>query len=138
MVKRIIFVGCLLSCCLLAAAQESLNLYTTTKGIISFTFEQEPRVTFPTAETLLVTAGDVTVEFPFSEVEKITFEEGLTSVESITVREGDTQVSIYDLSGRMVRQYVAKEGSATVSLSSLPAGTYIIKDGKRAYKVMKR
>ena len=38
----------------------------------------------------------------------------------------------------VVRKYAAREGAATVDLSALPKGTYVVKDGKRTYKIMKR
>ena len=138
MVRRILFTTCLLSCSLMAAAQQSLNIFTTTQGTVTFTFAEEPAVTFPSAETLMVKTETVTIEFPFSEVEKITFEDGLTSVESITVNEGNAPVFIYDLGGRLVRQYKPQGKAATIDLSLLPKGTYVVKDGKRAYKVMKK
>ena len=139
MVKRIISTLCLLGCCYFAAAQQTLNLYPTTSGIVSFAFTEEPKVTFPSAEVIKVTTETVTVEFPFSEVEKVTFSDEAVSVETITVREeGDLSVAIYDLSGKLVRKYASREGAATVDLSRLPKGTYVIKDGKRTYKMLKR
>lgn len=139
MVKRILSTACLLACSLFAAAQQTLNLHTTTSGIVSFAFTETPKVTFPSAETIKVTTEAVTVEFPFSEVEKITFADGAVSVETVTIREADTQsVAIYDLSGKLVRKHAARQGTATADLSTLPKGTYIIKDGKRTYKVLKQ
>ncbi len=139
MVKHILSTLCLLGCCFAASAQQTLNLHTTTSGIVSFTFAQEPKVTFPSPEVIKVTTETVTVEFPFSEVEKVTFDDETVSVQTITVREKDSQtVSVYDLSGKLVRQYAARQGATTVDISALPRGTYIVKDGKRAYKVMKR
>ena len=139
MVKRILSTLCLLGCCYFASAQQTLNLYTTTKGIVSFSFTEEPKVTFPSPEVIMVATEAVTVEFPFSEVEKVNFSDEATSVETITVREeGDLTVAIYDLSGKLVRKYAAREGIYTVDLSRLPKGTYVVKDGMRAYKVLKR
>jgi hypothetical protein len=96
-------------------------------------------VTFPSPEVIKVATEAVTVEFPFAEVEKVTFSDDAVSVESITIREKDClTVAIYDLSGKLVRKYAAREGAATVDLSALPKGTYVVKDGKRTYKVLKR
>ena len=139
MVKRILSTICLLGCCYFAAAQQTLNLHTTTSGIVSFAFTEEPKVTFPSPEVIKVATKAVTVEFPFAEVEKVTFSDDAVSVESITIREKDClTVAIYDLSGKLVRKYAALGGAATVDLSALPKGTYVVKDGKRTYKVLKR
>ena len=121
-----------------ARAQQQLNIYTTTSGVVVFTFAQEPKVTFPTGETLAVTSDSLTVEFPFSEIEKITMEDGVTRVEQLLVKDGEGDVAIYDLQGRQVLRLAARREGIRVDLSVLPAGTYVVKDGRRSYKVMKR
>ena len=121
-----------------ARAQQQLNIYTTTSGVVVFTFVQEPKVIFPTGETLAVTSDSLTVEFPFSEIEKITMEDGVTRVEQLIVRDGTGDVTIYDLQGRQVLRLAARREGTRVDLSVLPAGTYVVKDGRRSYKVMKR
>ena len=47
-------------------------------------------------------------------------------------------VAIYDLQGRQVLRLAARREGTRVDLSVLPAGTYVVKDGHRSYKVMKR
>ena len=121
-----------------ARAQQQLNIYTTTSGVVVFTFAQEPKVTFPTGETLAVTSDSLTVAFPFSEIEKITMEDGVTRVEQLVVKDGVGDVAIYDLHGRQVLRLAARREGTRVDLSVLPAGTYVVKDGRRSYKVMKR
>ncbi len=121
-----------------ARAQQQLNIYTTTSGVVVFTFAQDPKVTFPTGETLAVTSDSLTVEFPFSEIEKITMEDGVTRVEQLLVKDGEGDVTIYDLQGRQVLRLAARREGTRVDLSVLPAGTYVVKDGHRSYKVMKR
>ena len=131
-------VATLLCLGLSARAQQQLNIYTTTSGVVVFTFAQEPKVTFPTGETLAVTSDSLTVEFPFSEIEKITMEDGVTRVEQLLVKDGEGDVAIYDLQGRQVLRLAARRGGTRVDFSVLPAGTYVVKDGRRSYKVMKR
>ena len=138
MVRRILFTACLVCCSLIAAAQQSLNIYTTTSGTVCFTFAEKPSITFPNGQTLVVTTSDTTVEFPFSEVDKITFEDGVTAVESITMSKENSQIFIYDISGKLVLRSTSREGAAMVDLSGLRPGTYVVKDGKRTYKIMKR
>jgi hypothetical protein len=54
------------------------------------------------------------------------------------VRDGTGDVTIYDLQGRQVLRFAARREGTRVDLSVLPAGTYVVKDGRRSYKVMKR
>jgi hypothetical protein len=114
-----------------------LNIHTTSQGIVSFAFASKPVITFPTTDVLTVTSESMTVEFPYADVEKITLDDDPTGVEVLTVREQTDAVLIYDLSGKLVRQSKAKAGAATVNLSDLRPGIYVVKDGKRTYKVRK-
>lgn len=133
------FASLLLLCCsLTAAAQQTLNIHTTTAGVISIAFDDQPNLTFPTPEVLMVTSSSMTVEFPFDEVERLTFDSATDAVETLTVREGDGAVLIYDLSGKLVRQGATSKGSSTVDLATLRPGVYVVRDGKRTYKVTKR
>ena len=80
----------------------------------------------------------MTVEFPYAEVVKLDFSDVPTRVESLTVREHTDGVCIYDLTGKLLRHTSAKDGAATVNLSDLPPGIYVVKDGQRSYKVRKQ
>lgn len=137
MVRRLFLIACLLGSCLAAMAQQTLNIHTTLQGIVSFAFASKPVITFPTTDVLTVTSESMTVEFPYADVEKITLDDDPTGVEVLTVREQTDAVLIYDLSGKLVRQSKAKAGAATVNLSDLRPGIYVVKDGKRTYKVRK-
>ena len=123
----------------MANAQSTLNIHTTTKGMVCFTFAEKPQVTFPSTEVMSIASTTVTVEFPYSEVEKITFnDEDPTAVQTLTVRDNTNEVRIYDLNGRLVRRNRSRDGAVSVDLSTLPVGVYIVKDGKRTYKVKKQ
>lgn len=138
MVRHFLLILCCIGGCLSAAAQQTLNIHTTTQGIVSFTFAEKPQVSFPSAEVLAVKAGSVTLEFPYSEVQKITFEDGVDAVEKLTVRDASDVVLVYDLTGKLMLRGKAVEGTSTIDLSTLHSGVYVIKDGKRTYKVTKR
>ena len=135
MVKRtFLFLSCLLAC-LLVQAQQTLNIHTTTQGTVSFAFAEKPVVTFATPEVMTVSSELLTVEFPFNEVESITFEDTTDDVPSIVERDGIAILSIYDLNGRLIQQAAATNGAASLNPSTLKTGVYVIKDGKRTYKV---
>ena len=137
MVRRLIL-STLLCLGLSARAQQQLNIYTTSSGVVVFTFAQEPKVTFPSGETLAVSSDSLTVEFPFSEIEKITMEDGVTRVDQLIVRDGTGDVTVHDMQGRLILRAGARREGTQVDLSALPAGTYVVTDGRRSYKVMKR
>ena len=138
MVRRLLSITCLLCCVLAAAAQQTLNIHTTTKGVVTFAFTSKPKVTFSDSEVLKVTSETMTVEFPYAEVVKLDFSDQTTGVESLIVQEHTDGIFIYDLTGKLLRHTPAKEGATTVNLSDLPPGIYIVKDGLRSYKVRKQ
>lgn len=139
MVNKLIVIACLLAGSLSAAAQQTLNIFTTTKGVVSFSFSDQPQITFPSPDVLTVTSKDMTVEFPYDEVEKINFNDAdANAIASLTVRDDISQVLIYDLTGKLVRKAAATNGSASVNLSTLRPGVYVVKDGRRSYKVKKQ
>ena len=135
MVKRsILIISCLLAC-LLVQAQQTLNIHTTTQGTVSFAFAEKPIITFTSPAVLKVTSDRLTVEFPFNEVERLTFEDAPDAVPSLVERDNITGIHIYDLNGRLVQQAAATNGAASLNLSTLKTGVYVVKDGKRTYKV---
>ena len=135
MVKRSILLICCLLACALTQAQQTLNIHTTTQGTVSIAFAQKPVITLSSPAVLKVTSEQLTVEFPFSEVERITFDDAPDAVPALMERDGIASLRIYDLSGRLVHQATAKEGAASLDLSTLKTGVYVVKDGKRTYKV---
>lgn len=130
---------CLLLCgSTTMCAQQTLNLFTTSQGVVRIAFDEQPKLSFETPEVLTVTSASMTVEFPFDEIEKITFDDITDGVGQLTVDDGIRAVAIYDLSGKLVRQQQAVKGTANVDLSTLRPGVYVVKDGKRTYKITKK
>ena len=128
---------CLILCASKLTAQQTLNLFTTSQGVVRIAFDEQPKLTFETPEVLTVTSTSMTVEFPFTEVEKITFDDLTDGVGKLTIDDDIRAISIFDLSGKLVRQQQAVKGAASVDLSTLRPGVYVIKDGKRTYKIIK-
>ncbi|MBQ9284895.1 MAG: T9SS type A sorting domain-containing protein [Bacteroidaceae bacterium] len=137
MVRQLLTTAFLFCSVLAAEAQQTLNIHTTTRGIVSFAFSSEPKVTFAESEVLRVTSETMTVEFPYAEVVKLDFSDQTTGVETITVREHTDGIYIYDLAGKLLRHTPINGGAATIDLSGLRPGTYVVKDGRRSYKVHK-
>ena len=129
------------------AAQQTLNLHTTTHGTVSFAFATNPDVTFPEPEVIAVTTDSVTVQYPFSEVEKITLIDATINVASVTIGQPRGPIVVSDLSGRIVYRTDpdAKgqdngngKAALTLSISALPPGSYIVSDGIQTFKIIKR
>lgn len=94
------------------------------------------------------------VIFPADEARKFTFDdEQLTPVEGTTMQgsfdvtqdavkadglKPGTAVEVYDLNGRRVATAKAAAGSASVDISALSRGVYVVKAGSTNFKFMKR
>ena len=81
--------------------------------------------------------GGTALSWPLATLDKFTFEDVAPSVPT-DVKDVKTPMldiakgcAVYDLSGKLVKEQIR-------SLSELPKGTYIIKDGSVTTKVMKR
>jgi hypothetical protein len=84
--------------------------------------------------------GGTTLSWPLANLEKFTFEDVAPSVPTVPTGVKEVQkpkldimkgCAVYDLSGRLVKEQIR-------SLSELPKGTYILKDGSVTTKVVKR
>lgn len=114
-------------------AQNTLNVWLTDGGKVSFTFAEKPVVSH--ADNILsISSTAASVEYPVSYVVRFTFEDAETtkvlSVKSDIVDE----VSVFDLQGTLVKRFAG----GTFSLEGLPQGVYIINSNRSTYKVIKK
>ena len=75
-----------------------------------------------------------TFSWPIENVQKLTFENVNTAIRDVKATGLDLlsdQFDAYDLSGKLVRKGIK-------SISELPKGAYIIKDGKVTFKVVRK
>lgn len=84
-----------------------------------------------------VQIGGTTLSWPLANLDRFTFEDVAPSVPT-DVKDVKTPMlditkgcAVYDLSGKLVKEQIR-------SLSELPKGTYILKDGSVTTKVVKR
>ena len=81
--------------------------------------------------------GGTTMSWPLSKLQKFTFEAvaaqptDIKDVKTTAKLDITRDCAVYDLSGKLVKKQIR-------SLSELPAGTYIVKDGKVSTKVVKK
>ena len=124
-------------------------------GRVSFPLEEHPVVTHRDG-MLVVSSNDAVVEYAHSAVHKFTLTDeeipaGIATTELGTRWEqrGETMVfadctpserlSIFDASGRLVKQYaIAPDGTLEIPLGLFAEGMYVVKIESLTYKFMKR
>ncbi len=102
-------------------------------------FNQMPEFLYADGN-ISVQNGNTILSWPLANLEKFTFENVAPSVPTVPTGVKEVQkpkldimkgCAVYDLSGRLVKEQIR-------SLSELPKGTYILKDGSVTTKVVKR
>ena len=96
-------------------------------------FSDMPEFTYADGNVILK-SQKTDLSWPISNLKEFTFEEVETAIRSIKVGDLDIlsdRCAVYDLNGRLVKQQIK-------SLSELPTGTYIVKDGSVTFKVVRK
>lgn len=105
-------------------------------GKTEILFNQMPEFTYQDG-TVSIENGGTTLSWPLANLQKFTFEDIepsiVTSIKTVEQPRLDITkgCTVYDLSGRLVKQQIR-------SLSELPKGTYILKDGTVTTKVVRK
>lgn len=98
-------------------------------------FADMPELTYADGMVSLTTSSpSTTLSWPIETVQKMTFEDVETAIRDVKATGLDLlsdQFDAYDLGGKLIRKDVK-------SISELPLGTYIIKDGSTTIKVQRR
>lgn len=96
-------------------------------------FDEMPEFTLDNG--VMTLKGEVTeMSWPLENLDKFTFGYVSTGIRSVKASDLDLisdQMSVYDLSGKMVKKQIS-------SLSELPKGVYIIKNGRVTTKVVRK
>lgn len=133
---RVLLIICMAFSVLTVSSQETLNVHTKNNGVVSIPFSKKPEMSFGVANKLKIVSSDKTVEFSFSDITKLSFENSLDDIHLIKHHGSQSGVSIYDLSGKLVRKIDSSDGVAVFDMQSLPPGVYIVKDGAKSYKLI--
>ena len=132
-----------------AAADEALCVYPKTGSPIHFALKDKPKVSF-SEESIVFSSEKESIEYPFSEFRKFTFEEWKETGISNTVKDGlsfaidgnilmvsnglpNTPVYVYDTTGML--RAVLRIGESGACHFYLEAGIYIIKSNNNAFKI---
>ena len=96
-------------------------------------FDEMPEFTFDNG--VMTLKGEVTeMTWPLENLDKFTFSYVNTGIRNVKTTDLDIlsdKMDVYDLNGRLVRQNIK-------SLSELPKGVYIIKNGRVTTKVVRK
>ncbi len=139
-----------------AAAFDGLWLEKKDGTRLGFKFADEITITYRN-DSVIISSLNASAAYPFEEVKKITFAEGVNEIKdtkadvntSKVLVYGDRvelvgfaagmPVGVYDLSGRRVLEARVQGGKVTtVSLLSLPQGPYIVKVEKTSVKLIRK
>ena len=72
---RALIILCMLVCARAVSAQQTLNIHTKSNGVISMPFSMKPDMSFAKGNIMTITSTEKTIEYPFSDVEKVTFDD---------------------------------------------------------------
>jgi hypothetical protein len=140
-----------------ADKQNTLIVLTKDNVLHQFVLADKPKVTFEGTQ-LKVTCekASASASFNLSDIIRFTYagkdasgiDEMTVNPTEISMEEGvlvisqmkaNSTVNVYSMDGKLVRQLTAQRaGTYRLSLSSLPAGVYIVKADTITYKITKR
>ena len=136
MKKKLILVLALICAMSQAFAQSTLNVHQKSGGTISYAFSEKPVVSY-SGNSLVLTTAKVNVEYPLSNLDKLTFEDGeANAIDQMSMEApADAVTHIYNISGVLVKSV---EASKPISTDDLTPGVYVITNGKTTYKIIKK
>ncbi|MDO4511714.1 MAG: T9SS type A sorting domain-containing protein [Bacteroidales bacterium] len=130
------------------------NIIITTKdgSTVSYSLTSLPTASFE-GTVFVFKAGDVTVNFPVDDIDNIAFGEPTaindvkqshitfavtaTQIATSGLSAGD-MVEVFSIDGKNLASARAdQDGAATVNISALSQGVYVVKAGKQTYKILK-
>lgn len=134
---------------------EALVIELVSGETATFILKEQPKLTFSGGE-LIIKSGECETSYKVSDLQRYTFKfaesSGITQSadksQTITQTAGhirldglspDTQIKTFSVNGILVATDAAdSNGSATISVSNLPKGVYIIKYGDKSTKIKKQ
>lgn len=126
--KRLLICLLLSIASFLTYAQNTLSIYQRNGCVVSYGFADKPVVTY-VEENLHVSTNNVSIDYPLSELVKMTFSDSESSIGQLRIEDCLAPILIYDINGRLVKEINEQEGNTFLNIQELPTGTYIIKQG---------
>ena len=135
-----------------AFAQSTLVVELRDGSNATFQLAEKPRVTFA-GEQLNIVSSSASMEINRSDVKNWYFESATTSVDDMAVEakatlDGntliisgiteDTAITLYTVSGAVVKRSTANDGICTIPLDGLTAGVYFVTYNNTTFKFFKK
>ena len=136
-------------------AQNAVEIYQIDGKVTTFAFSEKPVVTYSGSDLVMTTTKTV-VQYPIYLLKKISFDVELDDADvvkdvkadeqfsfrggTITVMGGEpnSQVYIFNIQGMKVGQYkLDDQGNASIPVSGLATGIYVLKTKRFAFKFRK-
>ena len=138
--KKLFFSLLTLFAAIVSWADSALFVHQKSGGVVEYAFSEKPVVTYSEGY-LVISVPEASVSYPLSNLQKFTFGDVDDQVTRIVapVNTAPQPTYIYSLDGKLMRTLQPSEdGTTSASLEGLPSGTYVVKNGKTSYKVLKR
>lgn len=136
--KKLFTFFSMLLCTHLCIAQNTLNIHQKDGTTVSYAFAEKPVVTY-TENGIHLKTTKVEILYLMTYIEKFTFSDNESNaVETLKTENTDEDVRIYGINGVLQKTIKQSEGSASFSITDLPKGAYIIKNGGCTYKIIKK
>ena len=115
------------------AEDGKMTVWLSGDKTVQVLFSEKPEITYADGNvTLKGTTTELT--WPIEDVKRLTFDDNATDIENVAAGGLDIlsdRYDAYDLGGKLVKQQAG-------SLSELPAGKYILKNGSVTIKVLRK
>lgn len=115
-------------------ANSTVNIHQKSGEVYSCSFKDKPIITYK-ENILCLSSASVKIEYPLSELVKLTFSENGSDIESLQVDGNNVEVSIYSINGQLLK---SGTGSFMLDIKDLQSGAYIIKQGEITTKIIKK
>lgn len=118
-------------------AQNTLNVHQKDGTRFCYGFSEKPKVTYE-GNTLKLVTKSVSIEFPLTNLDKLSFEEELTKIDLLHYDGKESDILIYNQNGVLLKRIHSNSGVLETYISEFPNGVYIIKKDNTTFKILKR
>ena len=118
-------------------AQNTLNIHQKDGEKFCCGFLDKPIITYE-GNTLKVYTKNVYIEFPLTELDKLSFEDGLADIKLQNIERESSDILIFNEKGVLLKRIHNDSGILENKISEFPKGIFIIKKGNTTFKVLKR
>lgn len=118
-------------------AQNTLNIHQKDGEKFCCGFLDKPIITYE-GNTLKVSTKNVSIEFPLTELDKLSFEDGLADIKLQNIERESSDILIYNEKGILLKKIHNDSGISETNILEFPKGIFIIKKGNTTFKVLKR